>query len=222
MFSFLRNHTAVIRLLLSALGGALAFLLLSLLSARLPLPMRGAIGWDVAASVFLLLTFLAVCDATPDHLRSRASLQDSKMWVILAIIVVAAAASLASIALVLQQEKGIPGPALGTRVAVAGATVVASWTFVNTTFAIRYAHYFYGDRGDKKGQRAGLAFPGGEAPDFWDFLYYAFVVGMTCQVSDVQVTSRPMRRLTLAHGVLAFFFNAGVLALAVNILAAVL
>ena len=222
MSSFLRDHTAVIRLLLSALGGSVTYLLLSLLSTRLPLPMCGAIGWDVAAVVFLLLTFFAVCDATPDRLRSRASLQDSKMWVILAIIVVAAAASLASIALVLQQEKGIPGPPLGDRVAVAGATIVASWVFVHTTFAIRYAHYFYGDRGDKKGQRAGLAFPGGEPPDFWDFVYFAFVVGMTCQVSDVQVTSRPMRRLTLAHGVLAFFFNAGVLALAVNILAAVL
>ena len=220
MFTFLRNHTAVIRLLLAAIGGGVAFLLLS---ADLTLPMRGVIGWDVGAVLFLLLTFAAVCTATPDRLRSRASLQDSTMWVILGIIVAAAAASLGSLALVLQKEQGAGGPTLGARVAVAGATIFISWIFVNTTFAIRYAHYFYGERGDKKGgARAGLDFPGGEAPDFWDFLYYAFVVGMTCQTSDVNVTSRPMRRLTLAHGFLAFFFNAGVLALAVNILAAVL
>ena len=89
-------------------------------------------------------------------------------------------------------------------------------------FAIRYAHYFYGDPEPKGRRRGGLAFPGVENPDFWDFVYYSFVVGMTCQVSDVQVTSRSMRRLTLAHGVLSFFFNAGVLALAVNILASAL
>ena len=220
MFTFLRNHTAVIRLLLSAIAGGVAFLVLP---SGLPLPTRGVLGWDAGAVLFLSLTFVAVCNTTPERLKSRASLQDSTMWVILSIMVAAAAASLGSLALVLQSEQGAGGPALGARVAVAGATIFISWLFVNTTFAIRYAHYFYGDRGDKKGgHRAGLDFPGGEAPDFWDFLYYAFVVGMTCQTSDVNVTSRPMRRLTLAHGVLAFFFNAGVLALAVNILAAVL
>jgi len=215
----LRNHTAGIRLLLSALAGILAF---ALVPVNLPLPMRSAIGWDVAAVLFLLLTFMVVFNAAPEHLRRRASQQDSKMWLILAIIVVAATASLASLAFVMQQTKDTSGPSLSSRIAVASVTLMASWIFVHTTFAIHYTHYFYGDRGGKGGQRGGLNFPGDERPDFWDFLYYAFVVGMTCQVSDVQVTSRPMRRLTLAHGILSFFFNAGVLALAVNILATVL
>jgi uncharacterized membrane protein len=108
------------------------------------------------------------------------------------------------------------------RISVAGTTLVLSWIFVHTMFAIRYAHYFYGDPDEDGQHRAGLSFPATQHPDFWDFMYYAFVVGMTCQVSDVQVESREMRRLTLVHGVLAFFFNAGVLALAVNILASVL
>ena len=108
-----------------------------------------------------------------------------------------------------------------TYLLLAGLAVGASWMVTHTTFALHYAHHFYGD-GPAPGaadDRGGLAFPGGELPDFLDFLYFAFVVGMTCQVSDVQVTTRPMRRLTLLHGVLSFFFNTIILALAVNLLA---
>jgi uncharacterized membrane protein len=99
--------------------------------------------------------------------------------------------------------------------------VLASWTLTHTMFALHYAHLYYGDDPLRKGRqdRRGLRFPDERTPDFWDFLYYAFVVGMTCQVSDVQVDSRHMRRLTLGHGVLAFFFNAVILALAVNFIA---
>jgi len=79
---------------------------------------------------------------------------------------------------------------------------------------MHYAHEFYRD-----GPAPALQFPGGQPPSYGEFLYYAFVVGMTCQVSDVQVTGRAMRRLTLVHGVLAFFFNAGILALAINLAA---
>jgi uncharacterized membrane protein len=184
--------------------------------------MRSAVGWDLGVVLFLGLTLLAVGDATPERMRRRASQQDSKMWIILAIVVVAAAASLGSLAFVMQKAQDTGGPSLLARIAVAGVTLVVSWIFVHATFAIRYAHYFYGDPEPKGRRRGGLTFPGIENPDFWDFIYYSFVVGMTCQVSDVQVTSRAMRRLTLAHGVLSFFFNAGVLALAVNILATAL
>jgi len=185
---------------------------------------RGAIAWDAGIVLFFVLTFLVVGDGSADGLRRRVGQSDTRLWIILAIVVVAAAASLASLAFVLQKPTGA-GAATGSlaaRVVVAGMTLVLSWIFVHTMFAIRYAHYFYGDPEAKGRHRGGLAFPGSGHPDFWDFMYYSFVVGMTCQVSDVQVISRPMRRLTLAHGILAFFFNAGVLALAVNILATAL
>jgi uncharacterized membrane protein len=217
--AFLRNQFADTRLALSALAGVLVFFLLRV---TWPVAMRGAIGWDLGVGVFLGLTLVAVGDATPERLRKRAGQQDSKMWIILAIIVVAAATSLGSLAFVMQKAQDAGGPSLPARIAVAGITLVVSWIFVHVTFAIRYAHYFYGDPEPKGRRRGGLTFPGIENPDFWDFIYYSFVVGMTCQVSDVQVTSRAMRRLTLAHGVLSFFFNAGVLALAVNILATAL
>lgn len=219
VLGFLRNQFADIRLALAALGGGLIYVAMP---AFLPRVMRGAIGWDGGALLFLVLTVLAVGRATPEKLSNRASQQDSKMWVILALIATAAAASLASLAFVMQKgASAAPTPLLG-RILVSSVTIFVSWIFVHTTFAIRYAHYFYGDPGAKGRHRGGLVFPGTEHPDLWDFIYYSFVVGMTCQVSDVQITSRAMRKLTLAHGVFAFFFNAGVLALAVNILATAL
>jgi uncharacterized membrane protein len=219
VYAFLRNQFADTRLALSALAGALAFFMLP---GAWPGAMRSAVGWDLGVILFLGLTLLAVGDATPERLRKRAGQQDNKMWIVLAIIVVAAATSLGSLAFVMQKAQDASGPSLPARIGVSGVTLVVSWIFVHTTFAIRYAHYFYGDPEPKGRRRGGLAFPGIENPDFWDFIYYSFVVGMTCQVSDVQVMSRAMRRLTLAHGVLSFFFNAGVLALAVNILATAL
>lgn len=219
MLGLLRNFFADIRLALSALLGLLVFFAVP---EALRVPMRGAIGWDAGALLFLVLTFLAVGDAAPERLRRRARQDDTKLWAILAVVAVAAVASLASLAFVLQKGAGSGGPSLVARSVAACLTLILSWLVMHTTFAIRYAHWFYGDGRTKGEHRGGLAFPGAERPDFWDFLYYAFVVGMTCQVSDVQVTSRPMRRLTLAHGLLSFFFNAGVLAVAVNILATAL
>lgn len=184
--------------------------------------MRGALAWDGGVLLFFALTLIVVGNGNATLLRHRASISDSHLWVILAIAVIAAAASFASLAFVLQKPAAAATGSLIGRVTVAVTTLVLSWLFVHTMFAIRYAHFFYADPDADGVHRGGLDFPGRGSPDFWDFTYYSFVVGMTCQVSDVQVTSKAMRRLTLAHGVLAFFFNAGVLALAVNILASAL
>lgn len=154
-------------------------------------------------------------------LRRRVRQLDPRRWVILALIIAAATTSVFALGFTLQKEPGETVVALVTRLLLAGLTVVASWTVTHTTFALHYAHHYYGD-GPAPGaadHRGGLAFPGGALPDYWDFLYFSFVVGMTCQVSDVQVTTRAMRRLTLLHGVLSFFFNTVILALAVNLLA---
>jgi uncharacterized membrane protein len=100
--------------------------------------------------------------------------------------------------------------------------VPLGWFTLHTVAAFRYAHLYYtkrGGGGNEPGDAGGLAFPETREPGTWDFLYYAFVVGMTAQVSDVQVLSTSMRRLTLAHSVTSFFFNTVLLALAVNIAA---
>ena len=215
----LRDLFIATRLGIAAIIGVATF---ALLPARLAPAMRGALGWDAGVVLFFLLTALVVGGGDVAGLRRRASFGDTRLWIVLAIVVVAAAASFASLAFVLQKSDNAATSSAVGRISVAVTTLVLSWSLVHTMFAIRYAHYFYGDPEADGTPRGGLAFPGRGHPDFWDFTYYAFVVGMTCQVSDVQVTSKPMRRLTLAHGILSFFFNAGVLALAVNILATAL
>ena len=144
-----------------------------------------------------------------------------RLLVILALIIAAATVSLFALGFTLQKPPDETALAQARRLGLAGLAVVFSWTLTHSTFALHYAHHFYGDgpRPGNADDRGGLAFPGSEPPNFFDFLYFSLVVGMTCQVSDVQVTSRPMRRLTLLHGVLAFFFNTVILALAVNLLA---
>jgi uncharacterized membrane protein len=164
---------------------------------------------------------LVVVRAAPDQVRRRAKELDPRGWVITAIVVAAATVSLFALGFTLAKPPNESTVAMATRLLLAGLTVVGSWTLAHTTFALHYAHHYYGDRPSPGAphDRGGLAFPGEEQPDYWDFLYFSFVIGMTCQVSDVQVTSRPMRRLTLTHGVLSFFFNTVILALAVNLLA---
>jgi uncharacterized membrane protein len=103
-------------------------------------------------------------------------------------------------------------------------TVIVSWTLVHTVYSLRYAHAFYGDSDELGVNRhaGGLIFPGNRPPDYFDFAYYSFVIGMTCQVSDVQITSRQMRRITLFQGILSFGFNTLILALLINIISGLL
>jgi len=181
--------------------------------------LKGTLGWVVGVAAFLVLLRIAIGDGSPERARAHARALDPSAWVISVLIIVASAASLAALGYVLQKAEGPTLP----RLVIAGLAVVASWLLLHTIFALHYAHAYYGDPADGgAGEHGGLNFPGADDPDYWDFLYYAMVIGMTCQVSDVQVTSRKMRRMTLGHGVLSFFFNTGVLALAVNIIASAL
>lgn len=205
------------RLVVAGVGGGLVFLILP---EALRLAMRVASAWVAGVAIFLALTAAVMVGASPERVRARVRQLDPRRWVVLAIIVAAASISLLALGLTLQKEAGETAASLALRLVVTGLTVVASWTLTHTIFALHYAHHYYGDvEGPSTADRGGVAFPGTDLPDYWDFLYFAFVIGMTCQVSDVQVTSRAMRRLTLMHGVLSFFFNTIVLALAVNLLA---
>ena len=103
-------------------------------------------------------------------------------------------------------------------------TVIFSWTLVHTVYGLRYAHAFYGDNGEPGGHQhaGGLIFPGDRTPNYFDFAYFSFVIGMTCQVSDVQITSRRMRRIALVHSILSFGFNTMILALLINTVSSLL
>jgi uncharacterized membrane protein len=186
----------------------------------LGLARAAALGWIAAVLLFLVLTAVAVGMASPDRLRARARVQDASLWVIQALIVLAAVASLAAVIALLKKADSESAIMLASRIFLAGGVVVLSWTLIHTVFAVHYAHSYYGD-GPLPGpdDAGGLLFPGNDrAPDFWDFFYFSLVLGMTCQVSDVQITGKHMRRLASGHGALSFFFNTVILALTINFL----
>ena len=172
--------------------------------------------WDIGSISFLALAFLIMTFADYKKIRQNARRQDEGRFAIFILMVAAACTSLLAIVFLLKDTKGLSPSLVTLHVVLAVVTVVSSWLLMHTMFALHYAHSYYGHG------TGGLDFPQEKQPDYWDFLYFALVIGMTAQVSDIQVTSRSMRRLTLIHGVLSFFFNTVILALSINIIAGLL
>ena len=179
--------------------------------------------WDVYAIVVVLMAWTTICTANPRTIQRRARLQDSSRTLIFAFIIVAACMSLLAVILVLREHKALQKTG-GLHFFITALAVIESWLLIHTVFTLRYAHVFYRSEqeADVEGSGGGLIFPGGQNPDYEDFAYFSFVVGMTCQVSDVNVTSRSMRRLVLLHGLLSFAFNTVILALSINIISGLL
>jgi len=202
-------------------SAALGVIIYLALPDALGLAVRGAFAWVVAILAYFVLLAYTLGQATPARIRARVQAQDSSHTVILVLVIVAAAVSLAAVLTLLGKPAHESAVHLTVRAVLAGSVVVCSWALIHTVFAIHYAHGFYARPGAGH-ETGGLLFPeGSQEPDFWDFVYFSLVLGMTCQVSDVQITSRSMRRLASVHGVLSFFFNTVILALTVNILVSV-
>lgn len=183
---------------------------------------RGLLGWSVGLAVYLVLAWWVCVEFDSKRTRERAQAQDEPSAVLLLLMVLATMACVAAITLLMQQAKDLDGLERGLHVGLAVLALVLSWLFIQTVFAFHYAHRYYFEEKQQEADGPGLEFPGGLDPDYFDFLYYSHVVGMTSQVSDVQVTSREMRRLTLVHGVLSFAFNMLIVALSINVVAGLL
>ena len=169
---------------------------------------------------FLAWTWGLMVSATPETMHRNAQRQDTGRWVLLSLITAAACISVLAIVFLLQNTKGAPTSLVLVHVTLSGLTIVGSWLLVHTIFASHYARLYY-QEGKTLAQCKddGLDFPGDTEPDYWDFLYFSFVIGMTSQVSDVAVRSRTLRRLALLHSILAFFFNTSLLAMTINLVA---
>jgi len=180
--------------------------------------------WNAGMACFLGLTWRVMLQATPSMMSQKAKMQDAGRLTILSLVTAAACASLLAIGFILHDAKNLSVPILILHTGLSVVTIIGSWLLVHTIFAMHYAHEYYQDDLSTPvvDDIGGLEFPKETQPDYWDFLYYSFVVGMTSQVSDVQITSRAMRRLTLIHGVLSFFFNTAILAMSINIIAGLL
>ena len=196
-------------LLLSVLAGVLGAVVAHLLGAEGV--SAGLAGWDVTALAYAGAVLVTLWGDSPGEMERQAARLDQDRWTILLLAIIASLASLVAVGADLAIARGTPRA--GGAAALAGATVLLSWGFVQVLFAQHYAHehWLHGK---------GLAFPGNDRPDFPEFLYFSMTVGMTAQVSDVTTATAAMRRLVLAHAALAFLFNAVVVAAAVNLAAA--
>lgn len=206
---FLRIFGARPRLLLSA-GFGIA---VGLLWPAASLATRMLCGWDSAVALFLCLAAVMMSGANRDDMKWRADREDAGAALVLALSILAAIVSLGAITLELHNIKASGGAMAFGGVALAGVTILLSWFFVQVTFGLHYAHDYFAGPDDRKG----LRFPGKGEPDYWDFLYFSFTIGAAAQTSDVSIEARRMRRFVLAHTIVAFLFNTGVLALAINI-----
>jgi uncharacterized membrane protein len=165
--------------------------------------------------LYLLLALQMMAAADVHRMRLRARLQDEGQTAILVLTAIAALASLGAIVALLGGSG--PDARQPADLMLAVLTILMSWALTHTIFALHYAHEYYDEN---QGRGGGMSFPGDDnEPDYWDFLYFSFTIGMCAQVSDVGVSCKPIRRTVLGHSIISFIFNAALLALTVNIAA---
>jgi len=208
------RHTPLVFALTAGLGLGITLALTDNGFAALT---RTLMAWDVAVGVYLGMVWLQTRSVTSQRMIEHAARVDEGRYFVLFVSIGGVLASLTAIILELQ-AKLEPGMSKSAHVAFVFLTVALSWLFVHTSFAKHYAHDFYGPA-EGGGVRGGLIFPGGEEPDFSDFMHFALVIGVAAQTADVQISAKPIRRIVTLHGILAFVFNTVILALTINLAA---
>ena len=212
-----RQLNAHHRVIIALIVGVLTHFLLTI---WLPPSTSLISAWDTSASVYLILSWITIAGA--DSAATRISTQTLRQSgkAIMVVVLGAAFISVGALAFLFKTTHDASFWQKTLHVTLSFLALGLSWLLIHTRFAFHYAHLYYVGAGRQdKAAAGGLNFPGEREPDYLDFAYFSFVIGMTSQTSDVAVTSRLMRRVTLAHGVLAFGFNVVVVALSVNIFA---
>ncbi len=184
-------------------------------------PTQLVVAWSAFAFTITVLAWFVISTKDPYDARRDARLQDASATFLFVLVISAATASLLAVGLLLGSAKHLSPTGLGWHIALSVTAIGLSWTLVHTIFALRYAHIYFRDarKVERKEIVGDLIFPGKAGPDYFDFAYFSFVIGMTCQVSDVQIASTKVRRLALVHGLISFAFNTAILAMFVNIIA---
>ena len=200
-------------------SGALVYLLLLGLGS-VPGRLRFILSWDAGVLVAMFLLF-ALRGTPPDTMKRIAAQQDAGKWTVLLLTLIAASASLVAIAGEVPLIRSAAEFEKIARIVLVVATIVLSWAFIHVIFALHYAHDYYATV-DGSAANKGLKFPGDDKPTYMDFVYFSFTIGMTFQVSDVQITDRAFRGLALTHGIISFFYSTGILALTINLVAGLL
>jgi len=172
------------------------------------------LSFDVAAGMFLLSLLPLLGSRTADDMRRRSRENDANRVLLLAVTGAVMTVILVAVAAELGQKQQPDG----SIAALIVATLLIAWLFSNSVYALHYAHIFYLQAPEGGKDCGGLDFPGTEEPDYWDFVYFAFTLGMTFQTSDVAMTAAHVRRVATFHCLAAFIFNIGILAFSINVL----
>lgn len=208
------------RLVVSVVIGLVAY---ALLPQSLGTVTRLLVAWNIGTLADIVLNGIMVARADTRTMRWRAGITDDGKWVMLGLSTVAALAAMGAILIEIGIAKNLKGSSAGIHYLLAGFTIVSAWVFIHLSFALHYAHEFFDETKTLEGEdsqiKGGLRFPDTEVPDYWDFLYFSFVIGVASQTADVEITSKEIRRTSLAHSILSFFFNSAILALTINIAA---
>ncbi|MBC6991092.1 DUF1345 domain-containing protein [Hymenobacter sp. BT491] len=210
--------SATVRFLAATAPGILVFLLTA---AILPLLGRAIAGWDAFVLSCLVLMWASILTAEPRHIRSVATAEDPGRVFTFVLVLVGAGASLLAVIFMLGALHGMAAGPRNLHVTLAAVAVLGTWLLLHTIFTLRYAHLYYDPHTD--GAEGGLEFPGTSIePDYLDFAYFSFVVGMTAQTADIGISGRTLRRIALLHGILSFGFNTAVIALSISGLSSIL
>jgi uncharacterized membrane protein len=204
------------RLFVSILVGVVAAVLLP------PSKTHYIIAWDVAAAVFLCLWFIKMQRTPPSQMPANAKAQQDGEWTVFALSLAAVIASVFAIFTQFHDIQSLKGALRAQHLVLVVVTLLLSWLVMQVIFALRYAHEYYTISDGSTAADGGLDFPHEPEPDYFDFLYFGLVLGMTFQVSDVDITSRKLRRLATLQGFVSFLFNTVILALTVNLMAGLL
>ncbi len=182
------------------------------LAHRLGIGRATLVGFDASAAVFLISLSPLLFHGEAQQIRAQAARNDANRAVLLGITGAVMLVVLVAVA------KELQGKNDAVAIALVVATLVLAWLFSNVVYAVHYAHLYYGNDNGKPGDDQGLDFPHCDEPDYWDFLYFSFTLGMTFQTSDIEITSRRVRAIVLGHTMAAFVFNLGVLAFTINVI----
>ena|ERR1035438_764495 len=180
---------------------------------------HGLIAWDGFSLALIILNWVTFSITDSEQIRKQSKAQDSSRTIIFIMVIISNLAGFFGVLLLLvTKEKFKYTQSLHLVTAIGG--MVLSWFLIHTIFTLRYAHIYYGDDDEKPGTLAGgLDFPGDDSPNYFDFAYFSFVLGMTFQVSDIQITSKRLRQLAMLHGLLSFGYNTVMIALTINLIA---
>jgi uncharacterized membrane protein len=203
---------APLRLAVSVGVGLLIGLLAGLFLQKIPWELRFLLGWLGFSATYLLLAWQVIWSVDGDWIRRSAQEEDSGRRLSGAIVLISALTSLVGVMLALSTASDLKGQPLLSACLIGGGllSVALSWLLIQTVYVFRYAHMFYGE------PEGGVAFPGTDEPDYLDFAYFAFTVGMTYQVSDTEVNQRGVRHLLIHHSLISFVYGVVIIALSIN------